>query len=487
MFNVQRRLSGFGRIPLIFHRVFFLCSLLFAAGLLPAQDNSPYSRYGLGDLHPGNNIFNRGMAGISAGFSDYPAELYNSNPYANLSYPSINFLNPASYSRFYSLQEARSKKSAYGRMLLDVGINFSSRTLTETGNPDKFTSPNAYFSYLQLGVPLRKNWGLVFGLRPLSTISYNIEKREKVFDPNTGQPIDSALTRFTGDGGSYLFNTGTGFAIKNFSAGINAGYLFGKKDYSTRRDLFIDTVPAYYRGSNHQTKNSFGGLFFNAGMQYRVDLKKNKSKYLQLGVFGNVKQQLTTHSDIIRETYFKGSDGGDYRLDSVSEQLDVKGKLDYPAMFGGGFVIEQLPDSIKTGWLLGIDFIHNGWDNYRFSGLADAVRSNWQLKIGGQLKPALKQSRYKNLVAYRAGIFFGDDYIYLGQKLQEWGITAGISLPVANLKDAARRFRTQYSVVNISAEYIKRGNNKNPLHENLFRLSVGFTLSDRWFTKRKYD
>ena len=35
-----------------------------------AQDNSPYSRYGLGDLHPNSNIYNRGMAGISAAFSD---------------------------------------------------------------------------------------------------------------------------------------------------------------------------------------------------------------------------------------------------------------------------------------------------------------------------------------------------------------------------------------------------------------------------------
>ena len=30
-----------------------------------AQDNSPYSRYGLGDLHPTTHIFNRGMAGVS--------------------------------------------------------------------------------------------------------------------------------------------------------------------------------------------------------------------------------------------------------------------------------------------------------------------------------------------------------------------------------------------------------------------------------------
>jgi len=115
------------------------------------------------------------------------------------------------------------------------------------------------------------------------------------------------------------------------------------------------------------------------------------------------------------------------------------------------------------------------------------VRSNWQLRIGGQLKPRLKDT-YRSLLAYRAGMFFGDDYVYLNnQKLSTWGITAGVSLPIANLKDASRRFRTQYSIVNLSAEYIKRGNNNNPINENMFRVSVGFTLSDLWFTKRKYD
>jgi hypothetical protein len=137
--------------------------------------------------------------------------------------------------------------------------------------------------------------------------------------------------------------------------------------------------------------------------------------------------------------------------------------------------------------LFGVDYITNNWDDYRFNGQSDAVRSNWELKIGGQLRPKLKNS-YKSLVAYRAGVFFGDDYIYLNnQKLSTWGISGGITLPIANLKDPSARFRSQFSVVNISAEYIKRGNNSNPINENQFRLSVGFTLMDRWFNKRKYD
>ena len=60
------------------------CLLLAALPLFCfAQENSPYSRYGVGNILPSGNIQNRGMGGISAGFSD-PA--------------TINTVNPATYS-----------------------------------------------------------------------------------------------------------------------------------------------------------------------------------------------------------------------------------------------------------------------------------------------------------------------------------------------------------------------------------------------------
>ena len=465
--TIRKRTSMLGVIRLAIC-VLFILVINSAKG----QDNSPYSRYGIGDLHPTSHILNRSMAGISAAYADMMA---------------INFTNPASYSSFYSLQQAKSKKSAYGRMLLDIGLNFDNRTLKETNNIEKFTAPNAYFSYIQLGIPLKKNWGMVIGLRPVSKISYNVIKAELLKDPLTNNRIDTAFTAFEGNGGAYLVNTGTGIAIKNFSIGVNTGFLFGKKDYSTRRDLYNDTLSGFYKGANYQTKSTFGDLFFNMGMQYRVFLKKDSTRYIRLGMFGNIKQQLNSSNDIIRETYLKNVDGAIFRVDSVSEQLNKKGKVDYPSNFGGGFLIEQYPNDNKIGWLFGVDFIQNKWDDYRFNGQLDSVKNNWQLKIGGQIRPSTKGGKYKNLVSYRAGVFFGTDYIYLNKKLPEMGITTGVSLPIANLKDASRRFRSQYSIINISAEYIKRGNKDNILRENMFRLSVGFTLSDLWFVKKKYE
>lgn len=446
-----------------------LLTIVFLSSI-SAQDNSPYSRYGIGDLHPNSTILNRGMAGISAAYSDQL---------------SVNFSNPASYSSLFSKTEGRLKKSSYGRILLDVGLNFDNRSLRETDNPEKFSSPNAFFSYLQMGIPLKKDWGLAFGLRPISSIAYKVHSFERLKDPFTGLPIDSAVTDFIGSGGAFLASVGTGYAIKNFSFGFNTGYLFGRKDNSSRRTLINDSVQ--YSRSNHQTKSSFGGIYFNGGMQYRVNLNTEKTKYIQLGLFGNTKQSLHSRTDLIRETFFRGADGADFRLDSVNEQLDIKGTIDYPSSFGGGFLMERLPDEKKAGLLVGVDFIHNNWNDYRFNNKADLVKSNWQLKVGAQLKPATKDANYKNFMSYRAGLSVGTNYVYLGKKLPEVGLSAGISLPVANLKDGQRRFRTQYTVINISLEYIKRGTKDNLLREDLFRISAGFTLSDLWFSKRKYD
>ena len=103
--------------------LFVACSLHMS---LIAQENSPYSRYGLGDLTPNKNILSRGMGGIAAGVADNR---------------SINFTNPASLSFITNT-------------ILDVGADIDYRILKSTNPAKKFTSANTYMSYLQLAVPL---------------------------------------------------------------------------------------------------------------------------------------------------------------------------------------------------------------------------------------------------------------------------------------------------------------------------------------------
>jgi hypothetical protein len=449
-----------------------LCSKNFLAVLFIffsiasfAQDNSPYSRYGLGDMTPQTNIATRGMGSISAAYADSLGL-------------SINFNNPASYSQFLAVKEARSKKLQYGRVILDVGLNFANRTLITPNTPDRFTASDGYFSYLQVGMPIKKNWGISFGLRPLSRISYMINKYERLTDPVTGIPIDSALTQFHGTGGSYLPSVGTGFAIGNLSLGLNFGYLFGSKATTTFRNFINDTV--LYYSSDHTTSTSFGNTFFNAGLLYTI--KFNKNTLLRLGLTGNWQQTIKATQNVLTQTFTRGAAGDELRIDSVFEENNKKGEIIYPAMYKAGFVLEHNKSDL-SGWSIAADLSQSKWNDYRFFGQKDSVKDNIELNVGAEIRPRAKENYFSH-VAYRFGFYAGDDYINVEDKLPLFGVSFGLGLPIRNFN---RLSPGQFTILNLALEYGKRGNDNNLLKENLFRLSASFNLSDLWFGKKKYD
>jgi hypothetical protein len=449
--------------------------VLFLALSSPAfsQDNSPYSRYGIGDLVPATNIINRSMGGVTAGYFDQLA---------------INFNNPASYSTFQAIREKKSKKLSSGRAILDVGLNFENRTLIEPNNATKFTASNALFSYVQIGMPLKQNWGLSFGIRPISRISYKVLTNEKLIDPITGLPIEDAATLYSGSGGSYLISAGTGFSLfkkekfgqmGGLSVGFNGGYLFGEKDNSSRRVLLNDTV-TYYK-ANYETRTNFGSLYYNMGFQYKLPI--SKTMQLTIGAFGNSSLKLNGKQDRVRETYVFDDNTGNVRLDSVSDSRDVKGTINLPSSLTVGFMLQKFAVQNKEGgFMLGMDFATQKWSDYRFYGQADSLRNKWELRTGVQLNPVPRRNYFSN-IAYRFGLFFGPEYVKVGQKLPQVGASFGVGLPMA----ISRQAPNQATFINMAFEYIKRGNSDNRLKENLFRFSLGFSLSDIWFIKRKYE
>ena len=436
--------------------LFVACGLQLGAG---AQENSPYSRYGLGDLTPNHNIFTRGMGGISA---------------AVLDYQSINFTNPASL-------------ASITNTIFDVGVEADFRTLKSTNPAKKFNSANSYFSYLQLGFPLTTpkmlkkdmRWGMTFGIRPVSKINYKIEKNGRL----TG--IDSLNTLYEGSGGVNQAFVGTGLKIKNFSIGFNAGYMFGSKDYSTKLAFINDSI-TYYQ-SNSENKTTFGGFFVNGGMQYDIALKKDEKenviKNLRLGLYGNLQQNLNAKSDIIRETIVYDQNGGTYRLDSVYQENDVKGKIKFPAMVGFGF------SYLDEHWMFGADLEYGNWNNYRYYGQTDAVKNSLMVRAGAQYYPATinkPSKKYFNFVKYRAGLYYGSDYINVNKSRPEYGFTLGAGMPLTTLKQ-----RNPYGdvvVLNTALEIGNRGNKQTSIRENVVRFSIGISMNNLfWFRKPKYN
>ena len=469
------------KLRLYFLRTFliFLLSSFSLASI--AQDNSPYSRYGLGDMANQSNITSRGMGGISAGYADIL---------------SINFNNPASYSQFQTFLEQRSKNVSMGRVILDVGLDFSNRTLITPGTTSRYTSSDAYFSYLQVGLPIRKNWGLSFGIRPFSRIDYKINRSELLKDPVTGGPIENTVTLFRGSGGSYLPTIGTGFGFElgsketpsskttnTISLGVNGGYLFGNRENTTLRNFANDTV--LYYASDFSTSTSWGDLYFNSGLQYQIE-KYNKLKkqttLFRFGLSGNWQQKTKASQDVLRQTFSLGTAGEELRIDSVYHQSGIKGNIILPASYKAGFVLQHTKTD-NSGWLLGIDYSESKWSQYQFFGQRDSVEDSWQVSVGAQFFPKIKQGFF-NRITYRAGFFTGQDYLKIQNKMPVFGASFGMGIPVANYNHLSPN---QYTLLNLGFEFIKRGNNDNLLKENLFRVSVGFNFSDLWFGKKKYE
>lgn len=417
------------------------------------QENSPYSRYGLGDLVPGKNIVNRGMGGVTAAFADFQ---------------SVNFNNPASYSNL--------KITTF-----DIGLDINSRTLKDVPAGTKYTSNNMLISYLQIGIPiinsqksLEKNrgWGLTFGLQPISRVSYKIAQNVR--------DIDSVQFLNEGSGGAYYAFAGTGYRIKNLSVGVNFGYLFGTKDINNRKIFINDSL--IYAKSNVQNRVTFGNIFYNLGAQYSILLKKGKngffSQYLKIGAYGNLKQKINAKIDSVYETFNYDALGATFRVDSVLQRNDIKGTIDYPSSFGVGVIYEK-----EGAWMLGVDYSQSKWGSYRFNGAQDYLTDSWMVNVGAQVTPNVKKATTERAPkSYRAGFNYGRDIMNITGAMPVWGVSVGAGFPIYR-----SRFSTQYTTINTTLEVGARGNKDNGIKENYFRIGVGFSLSDLWFRKYKYQ
>ncbi len=405
-----------------------------------AQENSPYSRYGLGDIIPAQNILNRAIGGLSTAYADVQ---------------SMNFSNPASY--------AEIKLTTF-----DVGLDYSSRTLKSGNPPRSFKSAYLIPSYFQIGLPIskKKNIGMNIGLRPLTRINYDITR-------STRNAIDSLQYNFKGSGGSYQAFTGVGFGIKSLRVGINAGYMFGNKQYNTRVAFMNDSID--YKKTNSSDTTRFGGLFFNMGVQYRRKL--NSKTILRLGVSGNIQTTMKAKRDINRETYLNDINVGIVTLDSVYQKLNEEGSIIYPASWSAGFMISS-GESLIFGGELNL----GNWEQYRYYGMADNLVKNWTIRLGAQVTPSLTSTNYWKRVSYRVGTSFGPDHIKINNTIPQYIISFGAGLPVRR-----NAYTNQYTTVNTSFEIGMKGNKTNEIRENIFRLSLGFNLSDIWFTKPKYQ
>ena len=439
---------------------------------LKAQINSPFSRYGVGnEVYNSQNAANQGMGGLTAAYT----------PSMNGAFgQSINFNNPASYGGIYMTT-------------FDIGLNLTNSILKRTTPAGKEKSTYLIPNYIVVGVPLSKakKIGFAFGLRPLTQINYSVN--DYTFSESIA---DSIYTNYKGEGGINQVFVGVGKSWKYLSVGMNTGYNLGRKKIDVVKAILFNSDSSYFYQSMSSTNTSFGGVFLNLGVQGEFPLSsktnavtKDKTEYsLSYGGTYTLDQKLSGKQDILRSNgIFTTSQ--ETAIDTALFQKDISGKIELPSSMTAGISLHKKITTVRGAydqWVIGVELNQSNWkDGYKFYGATDQVRNATMLRAGAQLCPnPFAFESYWSTVTYRFGLFSGNDYININNNaLKVNGLTMGLGLPIRKY----RSYDYQFTLLNLALQMGQRGGGVSNFKENFVQFTVGYSFSDVWFNKRKYD
>ncbi len=414
------------------NHIFRILAFVLVGLSLSAQNesNSPYSRFGLGDLQSFSTATLSAMGGV--GIASY-------DPL------SINISNPASYSSVFAQRFTMQTGGIHTTKLLQT--NTQNQVVNYTN-----------FNYLMFSFPLSKFWGTSVGLLPFSEKSYSFS--DVNLDP-------SADLLFEGNGGLTRIYFGNSINInKNFSIGVNLNYLFGNLNSS--RKVFFNDLSVFNTKINEDI--NINGFYFDFGLMYKVKLGKWNSV---LGFTMDNGSEISADKISLIETF---RSGGEFELieDTISFDQLLGGSLELPTSMGFGIAMSNEQLKIMA------DYKSENWEEYNLFGINDDLGNSSRLALGFEFVPDKKSiNKYYKIIRYRLGIYSTKTYLNLkNQQLDEKAITLGFGLPL----------KRSGSLVNLSAELGQMGTIDDGLiQESFARFKIGFIFSDIWFIKRKYD
>jgi hypothetical protein len=418
---------------------------------------SPYSRYGIGNIRGSLLPQLRAMGGISTAVNKPTG------------YNMINMQNPASY-------------AGITLTTIDVGMSAGFTTLTKGGESDK--SFNATLSHLALAFPVTNRSALSFGILPYSELGYNFLQRGTITSaPGSGNPASQNVnSAYTGEGGLTKAYIGYGYRIgDNFRIGANAEYLFGNlienRDLQFSDDGIDDGIPEPTYATRLQNKNSVGGIAFSYGAQY--DFRLSSKMLITLGYSGSSASTVNSTRTFLATKYvYDGTQDGGTTIETIDSVGSGKSNLKLPLVHNFGIVLQK-----NNKWMVGADFRMGKWSNLTINGVNQGLQNSRGASIGGQITPDITSiNSYWSKVDYRLGFSYDKTYIKLTDNdVKQMALSFGLGLPLTSSRYA-------FYKMNFTAEVGRRGTMvTDDLRENYVNLHLGFTINDKWFTRFKFD
>ncbi len=432
------------------------------------RGNSPYSRYGLGDLHSFQFVPSASMGGMKGAYNSV-TEFNPANP------ASLGFLR---YTAF------------------DMGAFYQHSILNENSTGNTARANDGNLSYVALSFPITRaweieqdslrrglpiQWGMGFSLSPHSTVAYSARVTRNLAE------IGDVAYQYSGEGTRYRVNWANGVSYKGLSLGANLGFLFGTVNDLNTID-FQDSAYIYAFDEQVLREEYTTGFLWDLGLQYNFYLKDKegvrkrdvvRGKHITLGLYasGSNNMRVLTKNRQIRYGAF-------YARDTLVDTDDLQGNMQLPLTIGGG-----LAYSDGMFWKIGLNYESSFWENqFSFDTRSIAMGNSYELSLGGEYCPIprdLDVQNYFQRIRYRMGAFYGRDPRIVGAannpiQLNKYGLTLGLGLPIKPLKSGLLGY------VNTSLEIGYLGH-PDLIGETYFRVNMAFTLNDgTWFRRARF-
>jgi hypothetical protein len=408
--------------------------------------NSPYSRFGIGDLQTVQTPRNMGMGGLSVGL---------------VGGLNLSTKNPASYMNLGT-----------DTVVFDVSIQGTYSKLREKQPDSEIVSANTNnvsLGQISFAFPITSWLKSCFGLTPNSNMSYDVVQ-EVWGDPNIGGEKSS----YHGQGGLNHVFLGVAIGTSRVSVGANANYHIGS--FVRRSDFyFFDTainsssILVYPTQTRIDKQLEANGFSVDFGFQFRQPISSN----YQLGVGFTYSPKYNLNATRALWAFSMVSDND--RDTIVHGNPPQKGTLQMPDMYTIGLSFEKL-----NRWVFGVEYSRTNFKNYQEFSKRDPDLSNaFTLRTGMELKGQQNDNDFLNRLSYRVGYHYGTNYVaFQNSEIKQFGFSFGIGMPIR---------RTQ-SKIDFAVEIGRKGDaNAGQIQENYGRIVIGISAFDRWFMRGKFD
>ena len=429
----------------------FIC----AGASVYAQDSggtytgfTPYSIFGIGDLHTHGSAYHEGMGGVGIATRNRRYQ---------------NYMNPAAVT-------ARDTISFMADMsLVQDNRLFAQNNLRSANNT--FNVSNIAISF-----PIYRHYAaMMLGIQPYSSTGYTYSYvlNDPTIIGNTGNAVFTSV----GQGSTYKAFVSAGVTFfRRLSLGVEGDFYFGN---ISKESSFTFAKSAY------STIYSGYGIILNGtsakfGLQYEQPLGHNMT--LGVGATYSLKTDLNGFVDDYK--YSSGSS----QNDTISFRRDTLGlmasRLNIPSEIGIGISL-----SSSDTWRAEINYLRSDWtssgmdvaNGFSVKGVSSfGTKMSESFRAGFEIVPNRNDIRYYyKRCTYRIGAYYDKSYYAVdGNQVNDIGVTLGASLPV---------FRYYNAVTFAVAAGQRSALTGNMIRERYVNFTLGINFFDYWFQKRQYN